>query len=95
MDCIPENKIVKGYILRVGSNYYVLNNLRNKFDPIFEKLGRGFASLGFGPSFWTWIGLLLSIISAIMFSLHSPAIGVDWYTATVTWRHILIISRIF
>lgn len=73
----------------------MLNNLRNKFDPIFEKLGRGFASLGFGPSFWTWIGLLLSIISAIMFSLHSPAIGVDWYTATVLGGIFLLIAGFF
>jgi archaetidylinositol phosphate synthase len=73
----------------------VLNNLRNKFDPVFEKLGRGFASLGFGPSFWTWIGLLLSIISAIMFSLHSPAIGVDWYTATVLGGIFLLIAGFF
>src|SRR5919112_6175788 len=87
--------MVKGYILRNGSNYYVLNNLRNKFDPVFEKLGRGFASLGFGPSFWTWIGLLLSIISAIMFSLHSPAIGVPWYTATVLGGIFLLIAGFF
>ena len=73
----------------------MLNNLRNKFDPIFEKVGRGFASLGFGPSFWTWIGLILSIISAIMFSLHSPAIGVDWYTATFLGSLFLIIAGFF
>jgi archaetidylinositol phosphate synthase len=73
----------------------VLNNLRNKFDPIFEKLGLGFANLGFGPSFWTWIGLLLSIISAIMFSLHSPAIGVDWYTATILGGIFLLIAGFF
>jgi archaetidylinositol phosphate synthase len=73
----------------------VLNNLRNKFDPMFEKVGVGFASLGFGPSFWTWIGLLLSIISAIMFSLHSPAIGVPWYTATVLGGIFLIVAGFF
>ena len=73
----------------------MLNNLRNKFDPMFEKVGIGFASLGFGPSFWTWIGLLLSIISAIMFSLHSPAIGVPWYTATVLGGIFLLIAGFF
>jgi archaetidylinositol phosphate synthase len=73
----------------------LLNNLRNKFDPIFEKVGRGFASLGFGPSFWTWIGLILSVISAIMFSLHSPAIGVEWYTATFLGSLFLIIAGFF
>jgi archaetidylinositol phosphate synthase len=73
----------------------VLNNLRNKFDPLFDKVGRAFASLGFGPNFWTWIGLVLSIISAIMFSLHSPAIGVDWYTSTFLGSLFLIIAGFF
>ena len=73
----------------------MLNNLRNKFDPIIEKVGRGFASLGFGPSFWTWVGLGLSIISAIMFSLHSPAIGVDWYTATFLGSLFLLFAGFF
>ena len=73
----------------------MLNNLRNRFDPIIEKVGRVFASLGFGPSFWTWIGLGLSIISAIMFSLHSPAIGVDWYTATFLGSLFLLLAGFF
>ena len=73
----------------------MLNNLRNRFDPILDKVGRGFASLGFGPSFWTWIGLVLTIISAIMFSLHSPAIGVDWYTATFLGSLFLILAGFF
>jgi phosphatidylglycerophosphate synthase len=73
----------------------VLNNLRNRFDPIIEKVGRGFARLGFGPSFWTWVGLGLSIISAIMFSLHSPAIGVDWYTATFLGSLFLLLAGFF
>lgn len=73
----------------------MLNNLRNKFDPIFEKIGRGFARLGFGPNFWTWLGLIFSIISAFMFSLHSPAIGADWYTATVLGGIFLLIAGFF
>jgi archaetidylinositol phosphate synthase len=73
----------------------VLNNLRNKFDPILEKVGVGFANLGFGPNFWTWLGLILSIISAIMFSLHSPSVGVNWYTATLLGGIFLIIAGFF
>ena len=71
----------------------MLNNLRNKFDPLLEKVGIGFASLGFGPNFWTWIGLILSIISAIMFSLHS--IGANWYTATFLGGLFLLIAGFF
>ena len=73
----------------------MLNNLRNKFDPFLEKVGIGFASLGFGPNFWTWMGLILSIISAIMFSLHSPSIGVNWYTATFLGGLFLLIAGFF
>ncbi len=73
----------------------MLNNLRNKFDPILEKVGVGFAYLGFGPNFWTWLGLILSIISAIMFSLHSPSVGVNWYTATLLGGIFLIIAGFF
>ena len=87
--------MVKSYISRLRSNYLVLNNLRNKFDPILEKVGVGFANLGFGPNFWTWLGLILSIISAIMFSLHSPSVGVNWYTATLLGGIFLIIAGFF
>ena len=73
----------------------MLNNLRNKFDPLLEKVSIGFASLGFGPNFWTWMGLILSIISAIMFSLHSPSIGVNWYTSTVLGGIFLLIAGFF
>ena len=87
--------LVKGYIERIWSNYIVLNNLRNKFDPLLEKVSIGFASLGFGPNFWTWMGLIFSIISAIMFSLHSPSIGVNWYTSTVLGGIFLLIAGFF
>jgi phosphatidylglycerophosphate synthase len=87
--------MVKGYISRLRSNYLVLNNLRNKFDPILEKVGVGFANLGYGPNFWTWLGLILSIISAIMFSLHSPSVGANWYTATFLGGLFLIIAGFF
>ena len=87
--------MVKGYISRLRSNYLVLNNLRNKFDPILEKIGVGFANLGYGPNFWTWLGLILSIISAIMFSLHSPSVGANWYTATFLGGLFLIIAGFF
>jgi phosphatidylglycerophosphate synthase len=87
--------MIKSYISRLRSNYLVLNNLRNKFDPILEKVGVGFANLGFGPNFWTWLGLILSIISAIMFSLHSPSVGANWYTATFLGGLFLIIAGFF
>ncbi|MGN6351598.1 MAG: CDP-alcohol phosphatidyltransferase family protein [Candidatus Nitrosocosmicus sp.] len=62
---------------------------------MLEKVSIGFASLGFGPNFWTWMGLFLSIISAIMFSLHSPSIGANWYTSTVLGGIFLLIAGFF
>ena len=62
---------------------------------MLEKVGVGFANLGFGPNFWTWLGLILSIISAIMFSLHSPSVGANWYTATFLGGLFLIIAGFF
>ncbi|MGN6614817.1 MAG: CDP-alcohol phosphatidyltransferase family protein [Candidatus Nitrosocosmicus sp.] len=62
---------------------------------MLEKVSICFASLGFGPNFWTWMGLFLSIISAIMFSLHSPSIGANWYTSTVLGGIFLLIAGFF
>ncbi len=70
----------------------MLNNLRNKFDPFLEKVGIIFAKLGFSPNFWSWMGLILSIISAILYSLHSPSVGANWYSATLAGGILLIIA---
>jgi archaetidylinositol phosphate synthase len=38
------------------------------------------------------MGLILSIISAIIYSLHSPSIGANWYSATLIGGIFLIIA---
>jgi archaetidylinositol phosphate synthase len=47
----------------------VLNNLRDTLKPALEKIGRGFASTGLSPNFWTAVGLGFAILSAIVYGM--------------------------
>jgi archaetidylinositol phosphate synthase len=47
----------------------VLNNLRETLRPALEKIGKGFASTGLSPNFWTVVGLVIALISAIVYGL--------------------------
>jgi archaetidylinositol phosphate synthase len=48
---------------------FMLNNLRVMLQPILEKIGKLFASTGLSPNFWTGLGLLFAILSAIVYGL--------------------------
>lgn len=47
----------------------MLNNLRNTLAPTLVKIGKGFASTGLSPNFWTFVGLAFALISAIVYGL--------------------------
>jgi len=47
----------------------VLNNLRDRLRPSLEKIGRGFASTGLSPNFWTSVGLVFALASAVVYGL--------------------------
>ena len=47
----------------------MLNNLREILRPTLEKIGKGFASTGLSPNFWTSVGLVFAVISAIVYGL--------------------------
>ena len=47
----------------------MLNNLREVLRPTLEKIGKGFASTGLSPNFWTVIGLVFAIASALIYGL--------------------------
>jgi len=49
--------------------YLVLNNLRDTLKPALEKIGKGFASTGLSPNFWTAVGLGFAILSAIVYGM--------------------------
>ncbi len=47
----------------------MLNNLRDTLRPVLEKMGKGFASTGLSPNFWTGIGLVFALASALTYGL--------------------------
>jgi len=47
----------------------MLNNLRESISPALEKIGKGFASTGLSPNFWTCVGLAFALISAVVYGL--------------------------
>ena len=49
--------------------YFVLNNLRESLRPALEKVGKGFATTGLSPNFWTVVGLIIALASAVVYGL--------------------------
>ena len=49
--------------------YFVLNNLRESLRPALEKVGKGFAATGLSPNFWTVVGLVIALASAIVYGM--------------------------
>ena len=47
----------------------MLNNLRDTLRPALEKIGKGFASTGVSPNFWTAIALVFAMSSAVSYGL--------------------------
>ena len=68
----------------------MLNNLRGALRPTLEKIGRGFASTGLSPNFWTAIGLVLAFGSAIAY-----ATGDTGYTGLLLGGILLLVSGFF
>ena len=48
----------------------MLNNLRDILQPTLEKVGKTFASTGLSPNFWTGLGLLFAVLSALVYGLN-------------------------
>ena len=47
----------------------MLNNLRETLQPALEKLGKGFAATGLSPNFWTVVGLIIALSSAVVYGM--------------------------
>ncbi len=47
----------------------MLNNLRDTLRPALEKMGKGFASTGLSPNFWTAVGLVFALAAAVAYGL--------------------------
>lgn len=68
----------------------MLNNFRESLKPHLEKLGRGFASTGLSPDFWTGVGLVFAFLSAIAYGLN-PQISY----AAIIGGILLLVSGFF
>ncbi|HXV65936.1 MAG TPA: archaetidylinositol phosphate synthase [Nitrosopumilaceae archaeon] len=66
----------------------MLNNLRESLQPYLEKIGKGFASTGLSPNFWTGVGIAFAFASAI-------AYGLDIEFALVIGGVLLLVSGFF
>ena len=49
--------------------YFVLINLRESLRPALEKVGKGFAATGLSPNFWTVVGLVIALASAVVYGM--------------------------
>ena len=47
----------------------MLNNLRDTLRPGLEKIGKGFAATGLSPNFWTVVGLIIALASAVIYGM--------------------------
>ena len=47
----------------------MLNNLRGILQPTLEKIGKAFAATGLSANFWTLVGLVFALASALVYGL--------------------------
>jgi archaetidylinositol phosphate synthase len=75
----------------------LLNNLRNALGPILNKIGITFAATGLSANNWTAIGLVVSIIAAIVYGSNDLlTLGwKSWNLATVLGGSLLLLSGFF
>lgn len=66
----------------------MLNNLRDSLKPTLEKLGKGFASTGLSPNFWTVVGLVIAFASAFVYGM-----GIEY--GLVVGGVLLLVSGFF
>lgn len=66
----------------------MLNNLRDSLKPTLEKLGKGFASTGLSPNFWTGVGLAIAFASAFVYGM-----GIEY--GLIAGGVLLLISGFF
>ena len=68
----------------------MLNNLRDTLRPTLEKIGKGFASTGLSPNFWTVVGLVIALLSALVYGL-----GTEIQNGLIIGGILLLVSGFF
>ena len=72
----------------------MLNKFRENLQPILEKIGILFSSMGFSPNALTLIGFIIAIIASIFFGLNSLQIEV-LLNSSIIGSIMLLISGFF
>ena len=68
----------------------MLNNLRDTLRPTLEKIGKGFASTGLSPNFWTAVGLVIALLSAVVYGM-----GTEIQNGLIIGGILLLVSGFF
>lgn len=73
----------------------MLNRLREKINPLTARLGIKLGSLGLSPTFWSNVGLVMAIASALSFGLSYQLAGTVSLSPVVIGSIFLLISGFF
>lgn len=66
----------------------MLNNMRDSLSPALEKIGRGFAKTKLPATFWTIVGLVIALVSGIVY-------GFDVQSSLLLGGVLLLVSGFF
>ena len=73
----------------------MLNRLREKINPLTARLGTKLGTLGLSPTFWSTVGLVMAIASALSFGLSYQLAGTVSLSPVVIGSIFLLISGFF
>jgi archaetidylinositol phosphate synthase len=73
----------------------LLNRLREKINPLTARLGTKLGTLGPSPTFWSTVGLVMAISSALSFGLYYQLAGIVSFSPVVIGSIFLLISGFF
>jgi archaetidylinositol phosphate synthase len=73
----------------------LLNRLREKINPLTARLGTKLGTLGLSPTFWSTVGLVMAIASALSFGLSYRLAGIVLISPVVIGSIFLLISGFF
>jgi archaetidylinositol phosphate synthase len=73
----------------------LLNRLREKINPLTVRLGTKLGTLGFSPTFWSTVGFVMAIASALSFGSSYQLAGIVLLSPVAVGSIFLLISGFF
>lgn len=73
----------------------MLNRLREKINPLTVRLGTKLGTLGFSPTFWSTVGFVMAIASALSFGSSYQLAGIVLLSPVAVGSIFLLISGFF